>query len=168
MKKTLKIIIDYLTVIILAITNFIKRAWVMFQEYHQEETRSLALRNTAIQNEQNAVALANEISSFLQAVAPALAKYGIDSDSYLYIRILETAGDVFFFAVPKRNLNQDFHPNQLALIARRLNQDICKFRNLQMMRYGTAFPSVFPCLSRGIQFIEMLDNSVEIIMKVRI
>ena len=146
--------------------TFAKKIWIMFQEYHQEEVRSLALRNAAIQNEQTAVILVNELGSFLQAIAPALAKYGIDRESYLHIRFLGVAGNVFLFAVPKRNLNQDFHPNQLALIARRLNGDTGKFREMQAMRYGTRFPDVYPCLSRGIQFIELQDNSVEIIMKV--
>lgn len=165
-KKIFEAVMKYLVIASLSMGVFAKKIWMMFQEYHQEETRSLALRNMAVQKEQTAAVLVTELSSFLQAVASTLVKYGIDYDSYLHIRTLGVAGNVFLLAVPKRNLNQDFHPNQLDLIARRLNGDIGKFREMQAMRYGPGFPNVYPCFSRGIQFIELQDNSVEIIMKV--
>lgn len=165
-KKIFEAVMKYLVIASLSMGVFAKKIWMMFQEYHQEETRSLALRNMAVQKEQTAAVLVTELSSFLQAVASTLVKYGIEYDSYLHIRTLGVAGNVFLLAVPKRNLNQDFHPNQLDLIARRLNGDICKFRDIQSMRYGPGFPNVYPCLSRGIQFVELQDNSVEIIMKV--
>lgn len=163
-----KTVMKYLVIIFQSMGAFIKKIWMMFQEYREQETRFLALRNTAIQNEQTAFILMNEISSFLEAVAPILAKYGIDRESYLHIRFLGVAGNVFLLAIPKKNLSQDFHPNQLDLIARRLNGDIGKFREMQVMMYGARFPDAYPCLFRGIQFVALQDNSVEIIMKVQV
>ncbi len=168
-KKTISSSIrKYLTVTVLAVYAFAEKIWHLFQEHQQETTRALALRNNAIQNGQDAFSLANEISSFFQVTASTLSKYGIDSDAGLHIRILGAAGGLFLLAVPKKNLNQDFHPNQLSLIARRLNEDIARFKASQMMMYGQTFPGVFPFLHRGIQFTELVDNSVEIIIKVRV
>jgi hypothetical protein len=169
LKEISIVIIKYLVMTIQNMGTFAKKIWIMFQEYHQEEVRSLALRNAAMQNEQTAFALANEIISYFRLISSTVARYNIDPEGIPNMRFLGTTGQVFLFGMPKKNIHQDMHPRQLDHLIQRLNQDVALFQNyVHTYLDSPGLSPAYPYICRGIRFIEAQDNVVEIVLRVKI
>lgn len=94
-----------------------------------------------------------------------LIKLGVTED----IRLVTYNDGILTIGMPKVDIYRNFDSGTTRKICERLNQLLVKFLQNEYIYLGvTGYQSLYPNLSKGVQFMSVTDHSIEFIVTIKV
>ena len=118
---------------------------------------------------QRNIALGTQIATELYAMLSYnhfyLLKLGVTED----IRLVTFKDGILTIGMPKVDIYRNFDSGTTRKVCERLNQLLVKFLQNEYIYLGvTGYQSLYPNLSKGVQFMSVTDHSIEFIVTIKV